>query len=171
MLKRYDLWLTRAERLAMILAVAALLLIMTLMTADALARYGLNRPLSFVFELVGSYLMVAAFFLALSHTLREDGHVSIDGMVKLLPARLRHAVAVVVWLLAVVFFVLVFIEGIGLTWENWQSGAAKMGAILWPKWLSAIFVPIGVGLLILRLLHRLLESLLLAVRPAAGGSD
>lgn len=72
---------------------------------------------------------------------------------------------VITWLLA------------GRSWEDWSSGAATSGAVLWPTWLSEVLVPIGAGLLTLRLLLHagahlasLVTGQMLVALPAAAGS-
>lgn len=167
-LARTDRWLQRIESAAMGIAVVALGLIMVLLTVDAALRYALNRPLPFTFDLTSMYLMEAAFFLALSHALRKNDHVAIELLVRRMPRRLRHLSSAAVNLLAIGFFLAVFWEGADFSWQSWIDGEVKTGAILWPIWASAVFVPLGVGLLLLRLAHGTAIEILLAAGLAPG---
>ena len=70
--------LARAETALVALSGVALAVIMVVVVADVLLRYVARSPLGWSYDLIGSYLMVAVFFLALSDTLHHHGHIAID---------------------------------------------------------------------------------------------
>jgi TRAP-type C4-dicarboxylate transport system permease small subunit len=59
----------------------------------------------------------------------------------------------------------IFYQGSLKFWSNWQSQDVVAGAVPWPTWLIAVFVPVGIGLLVLRLLFSVAS---LAVALAGG---
>src|SRR5690625_5307593 len=69
----------------------ALLFIMTIITLDVLGRNLFNKPLKGTYEMteLGAALLV---FLALAITHRKDEHITIDFVVDLLPAKVRHII-------------------------------------------------------------------------------
>ena len=152
---------------AMLVVAVALGGIMCVTIVDVIGRYGFNSPLEWAFTLISSYLLVAAFFLSVSYTFRQKGHVNVDIFHSRFPPRVRSAVTVATNLLAVVFIGIIFWQGVLTTWDAWVNELAEFGLISWPTWASKIFVPLGTGLLAARLLHSSVVHLLLVLRPGA----
>jgi TRAP-type C4-dicarboxylate transport system permease small subunit len=148
--------LSLLECLTSILAAIMLFSIMLIVTADVLLRYFFNSPLSWSYEMISSYLMVGLFFFSLSDTLANNGHVCVDILQNYFPARWRHAAEMVGYGCAsVVFAGIVYMSAIQ-AFKSYQGSEVIAGAIAWPVWLSAIAVPIGAGLLLLRMMFRFL---------------
>lgn len=133
-------------------ASACLFAIMIIVFADVAMRYLLNSPLAWSYDLISLYLMVGVFFLALSVTQRDQHHVRVDILAARCPPRARHAMELIGNALTAVVMFAILVRGSAKAWSNWHSDAVVAGAIPWPTWLTAVFVPIGVGLLLLRLL-------------------
>ena len=140
-----------------VMTVSALLLlaIMAIVVADVFMRYLLNRPFSFTYDLVGLYLLAGLFFLSLSDTFRVRAHVSVDILVQHLPPLGRRVSEIVSCLAGIPVFGAIAWLGWERAWENWVSNDVLAGAIPWPTWASAVLVPIGCGLLVVRLLLHL----------------
>lgn len=137
----------------MIIAIFATAMIMVLVSLDAILRYGFNSPLRWVFELVTYYLMVIALYFALSSTFTHGDHVSIDLLRDMMSPRVRRVLDIV-WVLAsaVVFCFLAYGTG-RHTISAWQNNDFIPGYFLWPSWLSHLAIPLGIALIILRLVH------------------
>lgn len=133
-------------------ASACLFAIMIIVFADVALRYLLNSPLAWSYDLISLYLMVAVFFLALSVTQRDHHHVRVDILLARCPPRVRHAMELVGNALTAVVMFTIVVQGGAKAWGNWSSQAVVAGAIPWPTWLNAMLVPIGAGLLLVRLL-------------------
>ncbi|MCW5656843.1 MAG: TRAP transporter small permease [Burkholderiaceae bacterium] len=133
-------------------ASACLFAIMVTVFADVAMRYLLNAPLTWSYDFVSLYLMVALFFLALSVTLRDGHHVRVDILWTRCRPRIRHAMELICNALTAVVMFAIVVQGGLKTWDSWQADAVVAGAIPWPTWAMAVFVPIGAGLLLLRLL-------------------
>ncbi len=125
--------------------------IMLIVFFDVGLRYIFNSPLGWSYDLISLYLMVALFFLALSVTQRDDHHVRVDIIFRYVSPRVRHVMELAGYLLAIVVLLAIAYAGARKFWTSWQHNDVVAGAIGWPTWLSAIFVPLGVGLLVLRL--------------------
>ena len=142
---------------AVVMTVSAVLLLMTMLivVADVFMRYVLNRPFSFTYDLVGLYLLAGLFFLSLSDTFRVGAHVSVDILVQHLPPGGRRASEIVTCLSGIPVFAAIAWLGWERAWDNWMSNDVLAGSIPWPTWASAVLVPVGCGLLVLRLLLHL----------------
>jgi TRAP-type C4-dicarboxylate transport system permease small subunit len=155
-------WIARAERglarieaVVMVVVAALMLTIMLVVVADVFMRYVVNRPFSFTYDLVGLYLLAGLFFLSLSDTFRVRGHVNVDILVQHLGPVGRRWSEIVACLAGLPVFSAIAWLGWERAWDNWVSNDVLAGAISWPTWASAVLVPIGCGLLVLRLLLHL----------------
>lgn len=152
---RADRSLARLEAMVMLLAALLLLAVMLIVVADVFMRYMVNQPFSFTYDLVGLYLLAGLFFLSLSDTFRVRAHVSVDILVQHLGPSGRRWSEVIACLAGLPVFVAIAWLGWERAWDNWVSNDVLAGAIPWPTWASAVLVPIGCGLLVLRLLLHL----------------
>ncbi|MCW5770541.1 MAG: TRAP transporter small permease [Rhodospirillaceae bacterium] len=148
-----DRALSRVEALLMPIAAASLIGIMVIMVLDATLRYAFNNPLSWAFEVITMYLMVAAFFFALSHTLRRNEHIFVEFFCFRLRPRARHLVTVLVYLPTIALFSGAFWRSAIVTWDAYAGKEVTAGVVQWPTWTAKIIVPIGLGLLVLRMIH------------------
>ncbi|MCD6680771.1 MAG: TRAP transporter small permease [Burkholderiaceae bacterium] len=125
--------------------------IMIIIVVDVVSRYLLNSPLPWAFDVVSMYLMTGLFFLMLSDTLRADEHVRVDILYAKAPARARRWMDLVSSVLALAVFAAILCTSIRTTWSSWSAGDVVAGSIPWPAWISHVFIPLGVALLVLRL--------------------
>lgn len=143
----------RLEQAGMIVAGLCVTAIMLIVCWDAGGRYLIGRPLPWAFDLVTNYLLVIAAWFAVAGTFRRGDHISINLLHAKLSPRVQAAVDIACSVLAVLLFS-------GIAWgaavhaqEAWASKEFYPGAVMWPVWLSFAPIPIGAGLLILRLVH------------------
>lgn len=156
-----------------------MLAIMTIVGFDVVMRYVLNRPLGWAYDLVGLYLMPGAFFLALSSTQAAHGHIGVDMLVQRLPPKGRRLAEILTSALAIPLFALIGWAGAERAYVDWVRANTLSGSIPWPTWVSSALIPIGTGLLVLRLTMLLVghaASLvtgtnIVPLTPAAGHDD
>ena len=151
-------------------AAACLLAVMLVIFCDVIARYFLNAPLIWTYELVGMYLMPALFYFAISDTLAEDHHIAVDLLSRWFPAPLRRLVEIASGaLMATIFLWLVWIFGESAL-SNYRNAAVVMGAREWPTWIPDLIVVIGSAAIALRLVGRVVGHLLslLTGKPVIG---
>jgi len=138
--------------------------IATILIASVVFRYGLNDSLSWAEEL-SKYLMVWLTFLGAPIALRHFGHINIDLLISILPARLEQFM----------YFLVSLIVGLTMgivLWKGW--GFAEVGArqVASTFNLSMIYlyvaVPIGAALTILVALEQALQALAGVFNPAKG---
>jgi TRAP-type C4-dicarboxylate transport system permease small subunit len=136
---------------------SALLLfsLMFYVTAEEVMRYVLNRPLPGHLE--ASQLLIApAVFLALSYVQARRGHVGMDIIRERLPERVGLMVDCVTLSAALVAFAIITWFSAESTWLAWEMGDVTPTAYL-TTWWSKLAVPVGCGLLCVRLLLQLAD--------------
>lgn len=152
--KAYDLAdaaLRRLEDLAAIVGAVLMLIAMVMTTLDALLRYIFNAPIVFSYHLTENYLMVGMLTMPLAWGFRTGGYIRINALALALRSRsrrflLRSGLLVsAVYVAALAWYSAIHFIGV------FQRGDFQMGVIDWPLWLSWVWVPIGVGLLAIRL--------------------
>jgi TRAP-type C4-dicarboxylate transport system permease small subunit len=144
--------LARLEAALAAVGAAFLFTIMIIVVVDVFMRYVAGRPLSFTYDLVGVYLMTGVFFLVLSDAQAAHANVAVDILVGKFSKPVRRAADIVTCLVGGSVFALIAIIGFDRALDSFQSNDVLAGAIPWPVWLSAALVPLGAGVLVLRLL-------------------
>lgn len=148
-----DGWLGHLENLSIYLAVVAIFLIMIFVAWTVVMRYAFNNPPTWTQDIIGSYLMVAAFFLAISAGLRTRTHIVIDVFVDHIPAAIRHVVLAPAYLLSAgVMFLITWQGGMRLA-ASWMSSEIISLTIPWPTWPTYLILCIGCFLMGLRCLY------------------
>ncbi len=137
-----------------VLAVVAGLSVFSMMiiTAfDVFMRYGFKRPLSWAFDLVTQYLLVAAFFFSFSIALRLGEHVAVDFFVQRFPAKIRRiAMSVALACCAVLVAIIAVTAALEATLA-FRAGEVVAGVIPWPIWVQKSILAVGLAPMALRL--------------------
>ena len=167
MLARMFRLLTGVEALWSAATSVALYAIMLIVALDVVLRYGFRRTLTWSYDLISMYLMVAVFLLALSRTLRENHHVRVDVLFGSAPPRVRHTLELVGYVLSAILMAGILYMGSLKTWSSYMAGDVVVTGYAWPTWLSAVLVPLGVGLLLARLLLGICSLVVALVTGAA----
>ena len=74
----------------MLVGCLMLFALMLVVVADVSLRYLFNAPLQWSYEVISSYLMPGLFFMAVSHTLKANAHVSVDILHNYVGRRTRY---------------------------------------------------------------------------------
>ena len=141
------------------LAAACLLAVMGIVFVDVGARYFMNSPLAWSYELIGMYLMPALFYLSLSDTLADHHHIAVDLLRSRMSDRLVRVVEIIgCGAMCALFLLIVWIH-LQSAVHDLRTGAVTMGVIEWPAWVPAALVVVGSTAIALRLLGRALGHL------------
>lgn len=152
--------LGRAEKIGSFIAAVFMFLIMIIVFSDVVMRYVFNSPFSWAYDLIALYLMAGVFFLILSEAYASNAHVNVDILQqKLPPAGIRLA-EVVTCVVGIIVFALITWFGWQRAVESYRAADVMAGAIPWPMWPSIGLVPLGAGLLTIRLALHLAGHLL-----------
>jgi TRAP-type mannitol/chloroaromatic compound transport system permease small subunit len=165
-LERIEGALARGWRALGLGANAALLVIMLGVSADAVLRYTLNRPVTGTLEGV-ELLLVFAVFAGLARTQAERGHIAVGLLTEHLTGRPRAALAALASVLALMLFVAVTWATGGMAVRSWQMGEYSPGLIAFPLFPSRFLVALGSFFLCLQLLVELACAVRDLVRPGA----
>lgn len=167
-IKAGDRGIAIVEGLLMALACALFGLIMVIVSADAVGRYFFNSPLMFVNELVTRYLLPGGFFLAMAYTFRSGGHVAVEFIARRVSARRYQAIIGVLYGLSCTVIWMLAARGAAATYHSWATQEAVGGLYRWLIWPSELLVPVGLGLLALRVTHAAVAN---GVAAATGVTD
>ena len=140
------------ERIATWIAAVLMFAIMVIVAADVFMRYVFNRPFGWAYDLISLYLMAAVFFLVLSNAYLVGAHVSVDILQQTLSAKPYRVTELVTTAVSFIVFALITGAGWNRMVDSFEQGDVLAGAIPWPTWPALLLVPVGCGLLALRLL-------------------
>lgn len=149
------------ELIFMRFAQLSLLIMMFSISADALGRYVFNRPLQGSFEFTSLYLMVIITFLAMPAAYATGGMVRLDvlkGPLSRIPWHLSERFNTFAG--ALVFGFVAWHAG-HEAFEKFASRDTTFGVIQFPIYWSYVWVPLGCGLVALRLAYE-------CIFPASG---
>lgn len=149
-----------ADILLVGIAAASLFVLMLVVVADVSLRYLVNSPLQWSFDVISNYLMPGLFFLAVSHTLKVHAHVSVDLVHNYVAERTRYAFEFACSALAVPVFALCAWFAARITYSDFQSGITASSGLPIPTWSVSFMLPLGFGLLTLRMLLNTLGYLI-----------
>lgn len=143
----------RLERATLGAAGLAVVLLMLVISYDAIGRYVFNSPLPWAAEVATNYLMILASYGALSATFQRGDHIHIDLIQRRLSQKLRARMEVIYSLLGAIVFCII-VRG---SWKNMVEAFVGKefvpGYIMWPAWPSHLLIVVGSAVLVLRLLH------------------
>ena len=136
----------------MLVGCLMLFALMLIVVADVSLRYLFNAPLQWSYEVISSYLMPGLFFLAVSHTLKANAHVAVDILHNYVGRTTRYAFEAVCTLVALPVFALCTWVSAQHTWNDYQTAATSTSGLAVPTWTISLMLPLGFGMLSLRLL-------------------
>jgi TRAP-type C4-dicarboxylate transport system permease small subunit len=150
--QRLDWVLCRIEGLALVIAGVAIVAAMLLVSADALLRYAFAAPLAFQLHVSEFYLLPASLTMALAWGYRTGGAIQIEFLISVLPHWLVEPLTRVGLLAASAYMAYIAWRGYLVFARAFSRNEVVMGVVDWPVSLSWVWIPLGCGLLALRLL-------------------
>lgn len=130
--------------------VAFLLALMTLITfMQVVARYVFNYSFVWALELT-TFLFGGLIFLGISYGVRVGAHIGIDAVTKLLKPGTARIVAIVATMLCLVYAAILFVGGWIYVDRMYDIGILAQDMPI-PQWIPRLVLPIGYGLLFVRL--------------------
>ncbi|MBV8889341.1 MAG: TRAP transporter small permease [Alphaproteobacteria bacterium] len=153
----------RCENVAMVVACIAFVAMVLTTASDVLLRYAFNSPLIWAYPVVVNYLIVILYFGAVSAAQRHGNHIGIELLTSRLPPRLKSLCAAFSAAAMLALCGLIAWCGVGVFWDSWVQNEVLSGVIAWPRWPSYLMVPLGFGLLSLRLLLQIARHVAAAI--------
>ncbi|MBV6634459.1 TRAP transporter small permease [Mameliella alba] len=158
-----DKVLSKIEDVLHLAGCLSLVAVAGLINADILLRLFANRPVQIQFELTELYLMPALATLSLSRVFRDGGHLALEFTPERLPGLIGVVISKLRLLLPAAFFVAVTAMSGKFALEAIVHGDVEYGVVDWPLGWAYASIPLGCGVLALRLLHDALLKRDLAV--------
>lgn len=148
------------ERFFNAVAMFFILAIMVVVFVDVLCRYFLNSPLGWTYDMISLYLMPGLFFLMLSDSYAFHSHVSVDLLTQKLSPKGRRYSEIITSVVGIAIFSLIAYAIAGRAYGNFINHDTMSGLIAWPTWIGAAFAPLGLTVLIIRMLYRLIGNVM-----------
>lgn len=159
------------NKLLMLVAGVALVLMMAQVTIDVAGKYLFNSPVPVTLELVSNYYMVAVVFLPFAAVELAGGNIQVD----LLYSHLSRAVKRCLDILAAAFGCFLFWF---LTTSSWAVAMKKfhvgefiMGSYSISIWQSRFLVPLGCGLVFAVFAIKLVKTIILLFNAEIDRTD
>ncbi|MBY5973106.1 TRAP transporter small permease [Ferrimonas balearica] len=149
----FGIILSKLEDILHLAGCLCLIVVVALINADILLRVVFNHPVQFQFEFTELYLMPALACLSLSRVFRDGGHLALDFVPDHLPGWFGKVVAHLRLLLPAAFFAAVTYMSGAFALHAFAQGDVEFGVVDWPLGWAYIVVPLGCGVLVLRLLY------------------
>jgi C4-dicarboxylate transporter DctQ subunit len=122
-----------------------------LVVIGVIGRYILNMAIIFIDEYT-AYLLVLTTFMGLAYTLRTDGHIDVDLVIRLLPPKVKKGIRLMTSLLALALTVLLTIQTGQKTWDSFRMGSITTSPLETPLFIPQMFIPIGFAIMGLTLI-------------------
>ena len=122
--------------------------------AEVVMRYFLRSPLEWVVE-INEYLLLYLTFLGAGWLLREQGHVRVDVVLRLMSPRAKAAIEVLACVVGALICLVVVAYGSYVTWGLWARHVATATVLEVPMAPIVVIVPLGTLLLLLEFCRRL----------------
>ena len=132
--------------------IALLLALMTLMTfSQVVMRYIFNDGLSWALEAT-MYMFGWLIFIGISYGVRIGSHIGVDALVRILPPAGQRIAGLIAIALALLYAGIVFYGGYQYVGTMHTLGVEAEDLPI-QRWLLLIIIPIGMALMILRLVQ------------------
>ena len=138
---------------------AALGLMAVLIISDIAFVLVTRSSLQFVWEYV-PFLMAAAFFLGLGHTLRAGGHVRVTILLGVLSPTWVRVVDTLATCVAILFSGFLTYALVQFAFGSWSAGSVSFTPTATPLYIPQTVVAVGAALFTLQLLARLVRLLI-----------
>lgn len=148
---RLHLGLSRLEDVLHVAGCLALAAVALLINADVVLRMLFDEPVEIQFELTEIYLMPALAALSLSRVYRDGGHLSLDVVPEAVWRIGGGAVRIAVLLLSAGFVAALAVKSGQFAARAFARDEIEFGVIDWPLGWAYASVPLGAGVLALRL--------------------
>jgi TRAP-type C4-dicarboxylate transport system permease small subunit len=146
-----DKTLRRVERGACYVAASLVFIMIFPTTLDIFLRYIMEEPLPAIFQLT-EFMMVGVVYLGISYVQSMKEHIKIEMATSWLPQWGQDLLDIFGYLVGLLLFAIMMWQSGRLAWEAWVTQDYTMGIIHFPLWPAKSIIPIGCGLLCIRLL-------------------
>ena len=133
----------------------SLFTMMALTTVDVVGRYLFNRPITGVFEIT-EYLVLILIFSFIGYTQSQKGHVAVDILLPLLPAKLKKLIDVANHLVCLALMGLITWMGVEKALELREVGEASPNLQI-PAYPFVFYLVLGCFVMCIELLRSIIQ--------------
>lgn len=139
------------ELAAAIVAGCTIVVVMLLVSADAILRRVFGQPLTFQLPLSESYLLVAMVMLSLAWGYRRGGTIQVRLLLDVLPKPVADMIMRVGLAASAIYMAVLGALAWSPFYRAWAENEIVLGVIDWPVAWSWVWVPLGCAMLAVRL--------------------
>lgn len=156
-MERINAQLSRLEDILHVIGCLALVVIALLINADILLRLLFKTPVQFQFEFVEFYMMPMVASLSLARVFRNNGHLALEFVHPEAFGRLKTLIRTLMLASAAGFFAVVTYMSGRFSADAFAGGDVYFGYIDWPLGWAYLAVPVGTGVLTVRLAFEIIR--------------
>jgi len=145
--------LSLLEVIGIVVASLGILMMMFVTGVDVILRYVVSSPLTWWYDFLMNYVLLASFYLAFSYTLAHHGHLAVDFFASKLPRPAAFLMSAAGFLASGILLLLVGHSAVHESIVSFINDDVLAGVILWPVWISKALVAWGILVLALRSVH------------------
>jgi len=139
------------EKLMIYLSAVIVAIMMLLTATDVFLRYVFNKPMQDSFEL-SQFMMAGLVFLGIPYMQSIKGHVSVEFLTSRLSPTAREIIKILGYLFGLFIYVIVTRQSGLFALDAWKTNDYTMGIVHYPLWPAKSTVPLGSGILCIRLI-------------------
>ncbi|MBL6951133.1 MAG: TRAP transporter small permease [Alphaproteobacteria bacterium] len=156
---RAELFMRDVEDILTYCSVALILGVMFWVVAEVIGRYVFNSPLPGHLEGAELLLPMMVFF-GVSYVQARDGHVGMTFVVDALPKKVRRVTDILSLIVSALTCAALAYFSSKTAWLAWIYDDVTMTPPYWPVWPSAAVIPLGYGMLAVRMELQILQKLM-----------
>lgn len=164
---RFERIVDRIIRVCVGITMVAIVLMMTMMTAESVLRSFFNYSLMVADEFAGYFLMVSVF-MGVGYCMRSHALLRVTIVYDRLPVRFRVAMQVVFDLLSLAFMLILIHQLVRVVVNSYVSGTLSISQAEIPIWIPQTVMPIGASVLILAMIAEIVRNVRTFVRLGRG---
>ena len=153
-----ELMLRIIEEFLTYCSTALILLVMFWVVGEVIGRYVFNSPLPGHLEGAELLLPMIVFF-GVSYVQARDGHVGMTFVIEALPKNVRRVTDILSLIVSSLTCAALAYFASKNVWLAWIYDDVTMSPPYWPVWPSAAVIPLGYGMLAVRMVLQILQKL------------
>ena len=154
-----ELMLRIIEEFLTYCSTALILLVMFWVVGEVIGRYVFNSPLPGHLEGAELLLPMIVFF-GVSYVQARDGHVGMTFVIEALPKNVRRVTDILSLIVSSLTCAALAYFASKNVWLAWIYDDVTMSPPYWPVWPSAAVIPLGYGMLSVRMILQILQKLM-----------
>ena len=159
LISRLVKWLNNISKAMAIISAAMIVIIVFIVIIDIFGRFLFNAPLTGSYEML-CFFMGGISFFAFAYVQQLQRHINVDVFSSKFSKRTNLVIQLILLVVVLVVFTSLSIEGGKSAIDAWVKGDVTFGLVKLPYGPAKMVVPIGGGVLCLRFIVQIGETLM-----------